>query len=132
MNVKLLQKVKRAILKAPTQFEMAWWFQASLAYKCWRRKIRGCGTAACIAGWVLHVSGRSKTVQATAEKTFNTMDKASGLLKLADDMEASRLFGLRYWPSQFRAGYESSACPAKRARIAAARINHFIKTKGRE
>lgn len=133
MNVKLLQKVKRAILKRPDQFEMQSWFQSNLYfYDDGYRVSGGCGTAACIGGWAQHLTLKSKTLQQSKLKhVINVIPSPYELLAVTQS-QGERLFVDSAWPKKFRYGYRSATEPKERAEIAAKRIDHFIKTKGRE
>lgn len=134
MNVKLLRKIKRHILAEPLRFMMATWI---------RRKFRGfgsftgdggkrqgfaeCGTAACIGGWAVILSKISDS-DINMHSGSDIMSKASALLELSSS-QAPRLFLTDYWPQPFRHDYNSqNTTPKTRARIAADRIEHLIKT----
>jgi len=56
---------------------------------------------------------------------------ASCLLGI-DQRTANRLFSLAAWPEKFCEPFDAAKTPAKRARIAAERIEHFIATDGAE
>lgn len=135
MNVKLLQKVKQAILDHPKQFEMDRWFQDSLRFGLKGYNVKpagGCGTAACIGGWAQHLSFGKSTLAETKLKTFYEIaPDAYKLLKLSSDT-GQRLFVQGEWPTPFRTDYIKAKTPLQRAKAAAARIDHFIATKGRE
>jgi len=49
-----------------------------------------------------------------------------------DDTQAIRLFLLAHWPDRYRDAFQKSKTLKGRARIAANRIEHFIRTKGEE
>lgn len=102
MNTKLLRRVQKAILAHPDQFEMWLLFQPTLYFNhdplaLYTMPAGGCGTAACIGGWAIHLAGKHKTLKQSAG-----------------------------------AGYAKAKTPLARAKSAAARIDHFIKTKGGE
>ena len=120
MNTKLLRKVQKAILAAPDQFEMNWFF-------------RWCGGASCIAGWAIHINGKAKNLSETRNQVRVGYEwkKACQLLKLTEP-KALRLFLQPEWPNPFKRNYIAAKLPVTRAKVAAARITHFIKTKGRE
>lgn len=61
----------------------------------------------------------------------DTADIASQKLALNLD-ESARLFHLSYWPSKFYTAHYATKGVIRRAKIAARRIDHFIKTEGRE
>jgi hypothetical protein len=132
LNVRLLRKIQRHILEEPKRFimgdvivredpgveilddELIW-------------KMPKCGTAACIAGWALLLSG----------KRGSDMSKAAKLLGIEDpDTEGydgdSALFYTSKWPAKFYNAWNVAKSNKARARVAVRRIEHFIKTKGKE
>lgn len=83
-----------------------------------------CGTAACIAGWTLILSGK---------EPFKIVGRSTN-----DATTAARLLNIRHWqplfysflwPLKFAIPYRQADTPAKRAKIAAERIEYLI-TKG--
>ena len=142
MNIKLLRKVQAAIKQRPKQFQMSNWFSHWLDATRNNNYLHagGCGTAACIAGWALHLSGKSRQVDTTARR-YDTVDYID-MIAVAGDVlglsgseaggPARNLFMVEYWPSEFRARWERVSTPVAQAKIAIARIDHFIKTKGEE
>lgn len=134
MNVRLLRKVKRAILAEPTKFRMDKWT---------------CGSAHCIAGTICALD-QSLTFVVPKRKgavwlVVDGNDEDSSVVPIeraaADNLEieysehtshteADRLFHLPYWPKQFRDDYRAAQTLKARAGIAAKRIEHFIKTNG--
>jgi uncharacterized protein YqiB (DUF1249 family) len=121
LNVRLLRKVQKAILKHANQFRMEWWTD------CVDSKgnpAGGCGTAACIGGWAIMLGKRFKTVEAVAE--ISGVDSAA-----ADLLHVSRLsplFFLEDWPTEYRRLYWEARTAKAAARAAVRRIDHFIKT----
>jgi len=125
INVKLLRKIKRHILAKPRCLRMSWWIVTKEDDSEYytddygiRRKFESCGTAACIAGWAYILSKEKdgySDVSGTAEKLLNI-----------SEWQAMELFHVNRWPSEFGIAYKSAATPAKRARIAAKRIDQFI------
>ena len=123
MNVKLLRKVQKHIASEPKRFTFDWMHESDAA---------PCGTRACIAGWTLILG-----TPGWSNKTIDEIDTllarrsksgfgfytgpASKLLDINYE-QAARLF--IYWPEPFD--------ELKSADTAVARIEHFIKTKGRE
>lgn len=131
MNVKLLRKVKRHILEEPKRFVMSvvvmsvvdTYKENSLSGKVFgMRPFPKCGTAACVAGWACILSGK--------DRLDVGMITAQRLLDLTPE-QAMRLFEPSKWPEQYEAGTTDDG-KNKTAKIAAARIDHFIKTKGAE
>ena len=106
MNVELLEKVKQHILENPESLDMHRW---------------SCETTACISGWAVRLSERENVSMVDGEIPL-------GL----DDDEACRLFYLSGWPSRLRRRYDNAKTPRTRSKVAAQRIDHFIKTGGVE
>jgi hypothetical protein len=144
MNVKLLRKVAKHILEEPKRLDMN-----TLGERKEGPGAPPCGTATCISGWSC-VLGQPKAkvgFNSSGDLTINGLDNLWGmgrrLLRLTDT-EAVTLFrepclaitqydGTRTgWPEKFSKGYTSARSAKQRARITVARIEHFIKTKGRE
>lgn len=114
---KLLLAVKRQILKEPRQFDMSIWFNTAAG-------IPNCHTAACIAGWVA-CKYKNVTPSVAVEK-FKPWIVASRALRIGSIKQES-LFFLSHWPKKFLNNYYKSDKFGK-ARIAAYRIDHFLKT----
>ena len=142
MNVELLEKVKKRILKQPKRLNMQYWGTA----------VEGCGfvlqippckTQACIAGETVLAKRLVKIDKVNGgflfpKGEFRIADKAAALLNLSNE-QADRLFytkSIRYnggcWPAQFDKAYKEALTPLERAKVAAARIDHFIATNGAE
>jgi len=121
MNIKLLKQIRKQILKEPKQFYMGEWFTTVT-----ETHIPNCGTAACIGGWAIALAKKVNPAQAHDIFLRNTM-LPEELLELECD-EAERLFYTGNWPQEFTGG----STPAIKAKKAAARIDHFIKTEGME
>jgi len=120
MNVKLLRKVQKHILAEPQRWSFSWAISSPQA---------PCGTRACIGGWTVILGKKidlSTGLQFTAE---NNAGVASELLGLTDE-ERNRLFF--YWPEPFLDRSFKYKTQEALAKNAANRIEHFIKTKGRE
>lgn len=113
MKVGLLRRVKLHILEEPRRLDMTLWKSIR-----WGEDPPPCGTTACIGGWALILSqyqGKGP-VDRDAAKALHLTKK-----------QAVRLFYVSFWPPEFKDAY-LRAKPKKRAAIAAARIDHFIKT----
>jgi hypothetical protein len=135
MNVRLLQQVKRSILAHPKRFIMDSFIEA--------KKLTGedfffddsgkevkfdhCGTAACIAGWTCLIKMKQKAVNAEIQFHAKGMD----FLDITYE-QAQNLFYTESWPHPFYHRYNTARTQTQRAKIAAARIDHFIATKGEE
>ncbi len=138
MNVELLTKVMNKLkrLRHKAHFDMDGWIYET-----------ECGTAACIAGHALLMGGY-KLVPQKDRGYFDTVlppgkstpvdlqEAARKLLKLTPE-QAERLFSAYQWPPQFNGSDpERDVCTKESVynnpKIAAARIKHFIDTKGKE
>lgn len=140
VNVKLFNKVKRAILKYPDQFEMSFWFTTQLSFDDEpvsddTANPGRCGTAACMAGWALSLGYKhTSRLNSVMESTYNNghvgLDAAC-LLGISYGQRHA-LFHIGYWPEPFRMDYSfakpTKAGIAKRAKVAVARIDHFLTT----
>lgn len=148
MNVELLRKVKDYILAEPKRLHMGdWGCKFSNAMLERRPELRNvvpiCQTTACIAGWavilekpeLLNLNPDNETEQ---DKFQVAMDHArawaSDLLEL-DYEEGQRLFYELNWPILFckayeRAKFSPTNSAAKKAQVAAERIEFFIATNG--
>jgi hypothetical protein len=129
MNVKLLRKVKKHILEEPKRLFMRTYvfkksYEGEKLRTCMgkKRDFARCGTAACIAGWAVLLSKKGDTVNLVTGREA---------LELPDIETALRLFEPSSWPDKFQDGLDDDGT-IKTARVAAARIEHFIKTKGAE
>ena len=140
MNIPMLKKVRAAILKRPGQFDMGSFFDTKLSFfpdgsPSVTQNPSHCGTAACIGGWAVHLSkGRKRLLDTRNEERngeFDVVDESSEILHLNKD-QSTRLFCTSEWPQELRDKYHNSATAKIRANVAADRIDHFIKTKGRE
>lgn len=125
MNTRLLRRVQKWIAKEPRSYDQ----DATLD----RSDESPCGTVGCIAGWTCALSG--KTPQARKRFSYNRARVQLGLTT----EQASRLFSYIWafsdgggWPNKFNKAYLDAKTPRARARVAVARIEHFIKTKGAE
>jgi hypothetical protein len=120
MNVKLLRRIQKRILKHPDSYDQNVMISRD-----------ECGTTACIAGWAVLLS--------PLDPGFigDYASKATLLLGL-DDEQAIRLFDVIEdgyccgWPDKYVRAYLRAKTPRGRARAAMRRIDHFIKTKGAE
>ena len=121
MNVRLLRKVKKHILEEPRRFQMDGYVHRGRPGSMFedlglRYKVPDCGTVACIAGWAQCLSGGDSSPM-----------EALGLHGYED-----RLFFMWNWPMNLRKRFYAAKTMRTRAKIAAERIEHFIKTKGAE
>lgn len=117
VNVPLLRRIQRQIDKAPDKFAMTEVSQET-----------SCGTAFCIAGWTKALSGFKKTyIRPSGISELRCSDGAMELLEITFEQSLA-LFYTHNWPVEFRVEDGNPTLPAK----AIARIEHFIKTEGRE
>lgn len=129
MNVKLLRKIQKHILAEPRRLVMSIIerrgnpntlipvepdeYSNYNQYEK-RQKFADCGTAACIMGWARLLASH-----------YNGHDDSL-------DIEFGKLCSARTWPTKFAKAYAKAKTARSRARIAANRIEHFIKTRGKE
>lgn len=116
MNTELLLKVRAQILKEPERFSMDF-FKLEIP----------CGTLHCIGGWALALSGFTIP-------SVDPTHAARAVLNLQYKQGAKLFFDCN-WPTKLRREYFRAACNGDRpamATAAASRIDHFIKTGGRE
>jgi len=141
VNVELLNKVKAVITEEPRRYDQ----QAIL---CQGEELDylqpierpPCGTVACIAGWTAVLAGPEGIERCRIWET------AKDLLGI-DKLQAQKLFSeidictygeddtpemLDRWPYAFAKAYEDAESPKERAAICVERIDHFIRTEGRE
>ncbi len=115
MNKPRLRAVAARIVKRPDKY----------------LQIAFCGTKCCIGGHAVLAFGSKDDKRnfafGRADLMFHAGRKALGLTT----KQADRLF-VRAWPDAFEPAWDSSVPAKQRARLAAARIRHFIATEGRE
>ncbi len=142
MNVKLLRKVEKRILAEPRRFNMM-----IFGEKLNKRTIEALGkqapprgTVACIAGhvdWMTHPRLFAASVAIDRFHRDDSIEKrAAKELGLgfdpSQDTNADRLFFDDEWPKKFQAAFSKAKTPLQRAKVAVKRIEHFIKTNGKE
>jgi len=135
MNVELLLKVKEKILAEPSQFVMSAWFTDQSRLDIIRtndlhRTIANCGTAACIAGWIVTLSrGETPSIAyKVASESFSSVRSHAAVLLGVSKEETDSLFGLQYWPQEFWVKWKAAKTIKQRAKVAADRIDNFILT----
>lgn len=137
-NIRLLRRIQQAIVKHHDQFLMSSLFSHFLDDG---RDAGGCGTAGCIAGWALHLTAGNKRLDKTHGSGYginSSIKKAGELIGVKTTFKkhimTHPLFFADQWPEPFRSKYAGAAYEGttsnnkKGARIAAGRIEHFIKT----
>lgn len=114
---KILRKVEAQILKEPHTFCMADWYMK-----------HGCGTTACIAGWVSLLSPEfpRRSLKSSGEIA------AFAKRKLGLNLDTQRrMFFVGDWPQPYQDQYLAAGDNAdkeEQVKIAVKRIEHFIKT----
>jgi hypothetical protein len=132
MNVKLLRKIKSAILREPKRIDM----HRSIGQEYSQDGPR-CGTVGCIAGWTLLLSERKpheawhKTRErARADSWWSMATRAIRLLRITS-YQGKKLFHVENWPDRtLTEQYNDAAfsCQHKAmAKIVAKRIDQFIR-----
>lgn len=129
MNIALLSDIKANILAVPETFRMESWFRSDINAPC--------GTTGCIAGHAVAIGCAAKTLKEIAKQyradfLYSPTPRYAGELLQLDDQQRSRLFYLSSWPFSFRLDYCRAENAPERVQVTARRIDHFIKTKGRE
>ena len=138
LNVRLLRRIQKHILEEPRRFQMGAAVIRAGNPKQWKliaptfahdasKTMPPCGTAACIAGWADILSGGSGNGWTVRERAATKLGVPAGFSWLGHP-----LFDDNSWPQPFRTRYRAAKTPQARAKIAAQRIDHFIKTKGAE
>jgi hypothetical protein len=132
MNVELLRKIENHILEEPKRLFMPAFVRRQeygdslfATNTLVAREYPECGTAACIAGWAVFLNENLKSLNSP-----EIMFKACALLQITTD-EGRRLFLPQEWPLQFKRGGTGDGEP-ETAEVTVDRIEHFIKTGGRE
>lgn len=135
MNVRLLRRVQKQILKEPRQFDMDDYFATK---RTLGRNVPNCGTAACIAGWAIALSHPTRKPRDVAS-CYYPAETAGKLLELPgcndsynDHLCLNSLFLVDSWPLKFKESYNAAKTFTAKAKIAAKRIDHYIETKGKE
>jgi hypothetical protein len=126
MNVRLLRRVAKHIAEEPRRYNQ----DAELEVDVIGRSAPACGTVGCIGGWVCALTGTTK--RSRQKFSFERAMKQLGLTSA----QAGRLFAYTWasggWPERFKDAYRAATTPRQRVKVAVARIEHFIKTKGAE
>jgi hypothetical protein len=134
MNVELLRKVEAHILEEPKRLYMRTWIKLKEKGHILMRRQDGfcrsfpaCGTAGCIAGWVVMLS-HAETKKPITTDEDDLAEEARLLLGL-EVFEARRLFIPMHWPYEFRRGISDDGTK-ETAEVCVRRIEHFIETGG--
>lgn len=105
MNIKLIKKVYRAIKEAPAE---------KTNMHEWR-----CGTAFCIGGWALHLSGKYVYLEGND-------NEASALLELTP-MQSAKLFYTVGWFKRYRKLFNKADTLEERKQAVLLYIKYFVK-----
>ena len=132
MNTKLLRRVAKHISEEPRRFDMG--YMTTPLDEIPKRRQPPCGTVACIAGWALILSKKAKynNEEFPVDSNGNQLGAIQAAQLLQIPNWGTNLFYVDDWPRSFRAQYTKARTAKRRADIAVARIEHFIKTKGAE
>jgi hypothetical protein len=131
INVELLEKVKAHILEEPRRFNMSLFvFNQGEIEDLPKNERPPCGTMACIAGWAVMLADGPPAI-INDDYYLTVEDRAVEVLGLNEE-QVGALFYDPAWPEKYADAYENARTPRQRARVAARRIDHFIKTNGAE
>src|SRR5579871_4839038 len=123
-GARLLRKVAKHILAEPRRYDQdVWRLKGRPGERCWASdgEYPACGTVACIGGWI------NTLTHARGDAVYNT-DRACSQIGVSHE-GMDRLFGtFDDWPKRYARAYENAKTQAGKARVAARRIEHFIKT----
>jgi hypothetical protein len=123
LNIKLLEKVKKAILKHPDNVDMNMWVSHG-------DDEAPCGTAGCIAGWTIAKASLKKLRKIRVSKNQSWGDRiqerAAKLLGINQD-ESENLFVPDFWPVGLWNRYIEASTRKRASKIVAKRIDEFIK-----
>ena len=132
MNTEKLLAAKANILKHPSQFVMHSYFSKLNSLE---KPATGCGTASCIAGWVIANEYKDKTLKEVASDDWRILIEPSHRAVQILDInypESYRLFNLSNWPAEFQEAWDAAKTAKQKAKVAAERIDFFIKTNGKD
>ena len=137
VNVRLFQRIKRAILAEPLRLNMRSWidwvgnpYSGLLSLRS-KRQSPTCGTVACIAGWACLLSelghlpkspNETRATRTAASINQRISEEAAKLLQLSEET-CKQTFTEDLWPDPFRSQFERAATPKQRAKVAAAYID---------
>lgn len=141
INKKLLRKVMAHIKAEPRRLDMAFLLeQTDKEYAAEDKSLPPCGTVGCIAGWACILDLKRFNAEDIA---FNGWERGKKRLNLNED-QAHRLFSSpgdweysngnegRKWPEAFANRYNKAKTARGRMNATVARIEHFLKTNGKE
>lgn len=126
MNIARLRKVEKFILAEPRRYDQDEKMRklAKLELDNLGKQAPPCATMHCIAGAANAIEKRKRFGYHTARRFLGlTIDQAYKLFAYVDG---------NGWPYAFQTAYNQARTLRERAKVAVARIEHFIKTEGRE
>jgi hypothetical protein len=135
MNVKLLRQIQKQIKEEPRRLDME-----SIARETKELPVNlvpPCGTVCCISGWA-SVLSRPDTKLMVSHNFLRTpggryLDVLDGQEQLGLTFEQGhRLFDLSGWPALYRNAYREALTPAQKTSVTLKRIDHFVRTRGKE
>lgn len=132
MDIKLLKRVRDRIAARPRQFVMRRLFDDRTESD---HKPSHCGTACCILGWGIVLQDSEKRSPKEFAQLFELHELSYFSTRNVFGIswaEGDKLVWADNWPEPFRTQFSKAKTDAQHARIAVRRINHFIKTKGKE
>jgi hypothetical protein len=126
LNVKLLRKIKKHVEEEPRRLIMARWQQKGRAGELVEDEaatfnLPECGTAACIAGWAVNLSGKKIETDVGA--------RAMTLLGLTFE-QSQNLFNTGNWPGDYGDKFDNETSPERRVKILGKLIDKVIESKG--
>jgi hypothetical protein len=123
MNVRLLRRIQRQLLKEPDSYDQEVYVDTHTT------DAGVCHTRACIAGWACLLSGR--TVNGVLPRILLglTLEQADRLFSPIEGPRGFRCLSTA-WPERYARQYLEAKTPRGKARAGFRRIEHFIRTKG--
>lgn len=136
LNVKLLRKVKRHILKKPQRLVMSEGIVLGAAGEektvsdeygePTTAKIPECGAVGCIYGWTCMLGNPSIVKNGNAEYWNRVRVKAEKLLGITDFHASISLSKVDAWPEEIGTRYYQAKTAENRAKLVGERIDQFI------
>lgn len=137
MNKQVLLQARADILAHPDQCQMSSFFSDYLDMPDGHggsMPAGGCGTAACIAGWIIFRKRQFDSLkqghQHVRSNSHYSPEDDAGAYAGLNSFERSRLFFTCEWPSDCKTEYYQATTPAATAQAMANRIDRFIESEG--
>ena len=126
-NRAIVEKALRAMLRWPKTVDMALYVSHDPTVRS-TQPHPYCGTTACIAGHIVLAATGSRLRPGASYRTAAT--KILGLKDFTDEdsLTGDSLFHAERWPNNYRSRYWAARGPKTRAKIAVARVRHWLKT----